>query len=212
MFADRHEAGEKLAEALRPVAGAQTLVLGLPRGGVVVAAVVARVLQAEWDVVLVKKLRAPGNPELALGAVAEDGLVHLNHDVARLTGATESYILREQTERLQEMRAQAAAYRAVHPRIDVSDRTVVLVDDGLATGATMLAAVQCTALGNPARLLVAVPVSPCDTAQIIAQLESVDQFVCLETPSWFGGVGQFYGDFAQVPDQEVVRLLREAAR
>ena len=207
MFANRHDAGRQLAAALESVVDARALVLGLPRGGVIVAAIVARQQGGELDVVLVKKLRAPGNPELALGAIAEDGKVYLNDEVVGLTGASESYLAAERAERLREIHAQAAAYRAVRPRVPVTGRRVVLVDDGLATGATMIAAIQCTVLAKPERLIVAVPVSPPETARTIARLKGVDQFICLETPAWFRGVGQFYRDFEQVPDEEVIRLL-----
>ena len=211
MFANRQEAGWQLGEALQRLRATRPLVLGLPRGGVVVAAEVARALGGELDVMLVKKLRAPGNPELALGAVAEDGRAHVNPDVRGLTEASEDYLERERHERLKEMRAQAAAYRAVRPRVEPAGRTVVLVDDGLATGATMLAAVQCAALSGPERLVAAVPVGPPDTVRQFAAMPEVNEVVCLQTPAWFGGVGQFYEDFSQVSDEEVVRILREFA-
>jgi putative phosphoribosyl transferase len=211
MFRDRTDAGQQLAAALKRHGDARPLVLGLPRGGVVVGAEVARALAGDLDVLLVKKLRAPGNPELALGAVSEDGRVYVNREVAGLIGSTDSYLQQEVAERRAEMASQQLRYRKVRPHVSPAGRTVILVDDGLATGATMIAGIQATALAQPARLIVAVPVSPPEVARKIEQLEPVDEFVCLETPWDFQGVGQFYHDFAQVDDQTVVEILKEFA-
>jgi len=200
MFQDRQDAGRQLARALAAYRTEHPLVLGLPRGGVVVAAEVARALDGDLDVLLVKKLRAPGNPELALGAVSEDGRVHLNP-----LDFSETYLQQEIAARRAEMAAQQQRYRAVRPRVSPLGRTVILVDDGLATGATMMAGVQTTQLAQPARLIVAVPVSPSETAR------EFDELVCLETPNDFQGVGQFYADFTQVEDEEVIQILREFA-
>jgi putative phosphoribosyl transferase len=200
MFQNRQDAGRQLGQALAAYRTAHPLVLGLPRGGVVVAAEVARALDGELDVLLVKKLRAPGNPELALGAVCEDGHVHLNP-----MDFSETYVQKEVAARRAEMALQQQLYRAVRLRVPRAGRTVILVDDGLATGATMLAGVQTTKLANPARLIVAVPVSPPETAC------EFDNLVCLETPGDFQGVGQFYADFTQVEDEEVIRILKESA-
>jgi putative phosphoribosyl transferase len=200
MFRDRTDAGRHLANALKSYRGANPLVLGLPRGGVVVGAEVARALGGELDVLLVKKLRAPGNPELALGAVCEDGHVHLNP-----MDVSDAYVQKEIVARRAEMMLQQQRYRAVRPRVPRAGRTVILVDDGLATGATMMAGVQTTQLAKPVRLIVAVPVSPPETAR------EFNDLVCLETPLDFQGVGQFYEDFTQVEDDEVIRILKEFA-
>ena len=164
----------------------------------IVGAEVARSLGADFDVLLVKKLGAPGNPEYALGAVSEAG-------VYIAAGNAES-LEEEITERRAEMAAQQKLYRAVKPRISPTGRTALLVDDGLATGATMIAAIQATRLTKPKQLIVAVPVAPGDVA-----LPGADDFICLETPWDFRGVGQFYNDFTQVEDETVIEILKEFA-
>jgi predicted phosphoribosyltransferase len=211
MYRDRTDAGKQLARLLRRMAGPKPLVLALPRGGVLVGAAVARALGGELDVVLVKKLRAPGNPELALGAVCEEGRVFLNDEVVRVSGAADEFIERERRARLAEMQQQRARYRAVRPRAPVAGRTVVLVDDGLATGATMIAAAQTTRLALPARLIVAAPVGPPETVEAIRALPEVDEVVCPLRPEWFAGVGQFYEDFPQIEDDEVTVTMEKFA-
>jgi putative phosphoribosyl transferase len=211
MFRNRTDAGQQLAHALKRYRETHPLVLGLPRGGVVVAAEIARALAGELDVMLVKKLRAPGQSELALGALSESGQVYLNPELVRLVGATREYLDNEIAERRAEISTQRRNYRRVRPQVAPAQRTVILVDDGLATGATMIAAIQALALARPARLVVAVPVSPPDTANQIAAIKGVDEFVCLETPWDFQGVGQFYSDFTQVDDETVLDLLRSFA-
>ena len=209
-FRNRAEAGQRLAAALQRFTADHPLILGLPRGGVVVGAEIARVLQCDWDVLLVKKLRAPGDPELAVGAVCEDGKAFFNEEVRGLAAATQEYLDCEIKTRLAEIAAQRRAYRGVKNYISPTDRVAILVDDGLATGATMIAAVQATALSQPRQLIVAVPVSPPDTADKLEAMPQVNELVCLDTPSWFQGVGQFYEDFQQVSDEEVVRILKSA--
>lgn len=211
MFRDRADAGRQLAAGLLRFKPLQPLVLALPRGGVVTGAEIAHALSGDLDALLVKKLRAPGNPELALGAICEEGRVHLNEDVVRMTGASASYLKAECRERLAEMAVQRDRYRAVRPRAPITRRTVILVDDGLATGATMIAAIQTTVLAGPTNLVVAVPVSPPETIAVIEAMKEVDEVSCLDTPAWFGGVGQFYEDFTQVDDDKVVQILKEFA-
>jgi len=213
MYADRRDAGQKLAQALLRYRDPRLLVLGLPRGGVIVAAEIARPLDAELDVVLCKKLRAPGNPELALGAISEGGEMFINADVYDHLDVDEEYLREERAERLAEMDRQIAAYRAVRPRAALGGRRVVLVDDGLATGATMIASVQSAALEHPRSILVAVPGGAADTVEKIQRMREVDAVICPVTPSMFYGVGQLYEDFGQVEDEEVIRLLEgEMAR
>jgi putative phosphoribosyl transferase len=207
MFRDRIDAGQQLAHELCRYKLQRPLILALPRGGVVVGAAMAGPLDGELDVLLIKKLRAPGNPELAIGAISEEGHRYLNEDIQFVTHATDAYLEKETRQRLAEMAGQRSLYRAGKPKIPIAGREVVLVDDGLATGATMMAAVQVTSAAVPARLILAVPVGPPETVQRFAELETVEAVVCLLEPDWFGGVGQFYRDFTQVEDAEVMQWL-----
>lgn len=209
MFHDRRDAGRRLAAALARYAGAWPLVLGLPRGGVVVAAEVAAALEGELDILMSRKIGAPVSAELALGAVTADGVRILNDDVVREFGVPEDYIARATAAEQANARTRELELRGERPAPVVAGRVVILVDDGLATGATMRAAVAAVRRRGPARLVVAVPVG---SPSACAALRSVaDEVVCLETPEWFAAVGQFYADFAQVSDAEVRRLLRPAA-
>ena len=207
-FQDRHDAGRALARALRPLPGLDdAIVLALPRGGVPVAFEVARDLRLPLDVFVVRKLGVPGEEELAMGALASGGVVVLNHDVVRtlhIRQATiDAVIAREQLE----IERREALYRAGRPPLTLEGRTVILVDDGLATGSTMKAAVR--ALRPVAdRLIVAIPVAAAFTC---AELRTeVDDLVCLHHPGHFFAIGQFYRQFDQTTDDEVRTLLAEA--
>jgi len=211
MFDDRVEAGQQLARTLEKFRAANPLILALPRGGVVVGAEIARQLGCQLDVLLVKKLRAPDNPELAFGAIGEDGNAFVNRGIARAVEADPSYIDGEIKERHEEIKQQSRAYRSVRPRVPPASRTVILVDDGLATGATMIAAVHTISHSRPRKIVVAVPVGSPEAFQALQSMSEVSDVVCLSTPEWFGGVGQFYRDFAQVPDEEVMEILKRFA-
>lgn len=204
-FRDRREAGVKLAEALGKYAGQKGIVLGLPRGGVVVGYEIARVLRMPLDVVIVRKIGAPDNPEYALGAVAENGEVLLDHEAIRLYGVSQIYIEAEIERQKAEIERRKQIYRAGKPLRPLKDMVVIVVDDGIATGFTMRASLRAVRAETPARLVMAVPVGPPESFQRLA--EEADEAICLHQPYPFFAVGQFYRDFAQVTDDEVVALL-----
>jgi len=209
IFVDRRDAGRRLAAAvrgrLREPRG--VIVLGLPRGGIVVAQEVARVLGSPLDIVVVRKIGAPGIEELAIGAVGETGAPVLNDALIESTGIPKPYLVRAVDAARQEVRRRVEAYRA-GPRPDVHDKTVVLVDDGIATGYTVEAAVATLREWRAGRIVLAVPVAPPDAVARFRGL--VDDLVVLYAPAEFFAVGQFYADFAQVSDAEVRAALGEA--
>lgn len=208
-FADRMSAGQQLAEELSEYADQEDVVLlGLPRGGVPVAFEVAKALEAPLDVFVVRKLGVPGNPELAMGAIASGGVRVMNEDVVRRLGISEEDIERIATREREELERREEAYRGARPGIDVEEKTVILVDDGLATGATMRAAVSALRKSDPKRIIIAVPTAPTETC---ADFEDVaDGIICLRTPRPFFGVGGSYLDFSQTSNEQVRALLNEA--
>jgi len=210
-FEDRRAAGRALAAELQHYANRDdVLVLALPRGGVPVAFEVAQALGAPLDLFLVRKLGTPGHRELAMGAIASGGVRVLNDDVVRWYGITNADIDAVAREEQRELERRESAYREGREAAPVDGRTVILIDDGLATGSTMRAAVQAVRLRRPARVVVAVPVGApqtCDELSAIA-----DEVVCARTPEPFAAVGQWYRDFDQTTDQEVRDLLRAHAR
>jgi putative phosphoribosyl transferase len=210
-FRDRREAGRKLAERLSSYAGqADSIVLALPRGGVPVGYEIARALNIELDVFLVRKLGAPGREELAMGAIASGGIRVLNEEVVSSLGIAPETIDRVAAEEAQELERRSRAYRAARPPLDLRSRTVILVDDGLATGSTMRAAVEAVRSQSPRRIVVAVPTA---SPEVCADFESrVDQVVCLITPEFFYAVGLWYENFDQTADHEVKALLDLAWR
>jgi putative phosphoribosyl transferase len=207
-FRDRDQAAHQLAQKLVAYKGKNPLVLAIPRGAVPMAKIIADELQGDFDVVLVRKLRAPFSPEFAIGSVDESGWTYVA-DHAASAGGTEEYIESEKDDQMETMRRRRAQYTPVRPPIDPAGRIVIIIDDGLATGATMISALHATRAKNPAKLICAVPVSPPDTLQKVEKL--ADEVVCIEAPEWFSAVGQFYMDFPQVEDDEVVEILRQGA-
>jgi putative phosphoribosyl transferase len=210
-FANRDEAGHRLSRELEHYRQkANTVVLGLPRGGVITAAAIAGDLELPLDVVVIRKLGTPGQEELAMGAIGPEGIRVLNDDVVKLARIVPDQIeAATQRERLELDRRQKL-YRGPHPPLDVRNKTVILVDDGLATGATMSAAVEVVRRQGAARIVLAIPVAPEETCRDFEA--SVDELVYLETPDPFGAVGYWYTDFAQVTDREVVAALDRARR
>ena len=209
-YRDRREAGRELAGSLHQYANRDdVIVLGLPRGGVPVAFEVATALNAPLDVFLVRKLGTPGHRELAMGAIASGGIKVINEDVVRYLGISDEQIDAVARAEQQELERRETAYRSGRSLPPLHDRIVILVDDGLATGSTMRAAVQAVKQQQPARVVVAVPVGASDTC---AELRSIcDEVVCARTPTPFSAVGQWYLDFDQTTDQEVRDLLSRSA-
>lgn len=208
MFRDRVDAGERLAHRLSRYRGTDALVVGIPRGGVPVAAAVARALDADLDIVVARKLGAPFSEELAIGAVTADGVRFLNDAMIAGLGVDSAYLEQETRRESTEAARREARFRGGAPPLDVAGRTVILVDDGLATGATMIAAARSIRARQPARLVIAVPVG---SPQACHRLQSeADEVVCLEAPESFWAVGLYYQDFSQTEDSEVERLLCEA--
>jgi predicted phosphoribosyltransferase len=206
MFRDRDDAAHRLAEALVQYRGQNPLVLAIPRGAVPMAKVIAGELGGELDVVLVRKLRAPGNPEFAIGAVDETGWTYLA-DHARHVAGSQEYIESEKAAQMEVMRGRRASYTPVRPPHDPAGRVVIVVDDGLATGSTMIAALHALRARQPQKLVCAVPVAPPDT---LAKVQPyADEVVCLHAPTIFYAVGQFYQSFPQVSDAEVIASLTE---
>lgn len=205
-FADRLEAGRLLGRELGDLRGQNPLVLGIPRGGLVIAREVRGEIGGEVDIALARKLRAPMNPELAIGAMSEQGDVFIDPRLQRYLGLSEAQVRSEQERVRQEIEQRKTLYRQARRKVPLSGRAVVITDDGLATGATMRAALLSARHEDPARLLCAVPVGSADSVQELA--EFCDEMVCLRVPQYFAAVGQFYRQFDQVEDEEVLAILR----
>lgn len=212
LFHDRDDAGEKLSRLLASFNGENCVVLALPRGGVPVAAKVAAALQAPLDLLLVRKIGAPRQPELAIGAVIDGGapIIVRDQEMIRLTGTSARQFDQLCNREIAEIERRRKFYLADRPPPALRGRIAIVIDDGLATGNTMRAALQAVRLREPRWLVMAVPVAPAGT--INAFRGEADQVICLATPEPFGSVGRFYEDFAQVSDAEVVHLLGENAR
>lgn len=205
MFLDRNEAANQLAEKLIAYRGKNPLVLAIPRGAVPMAKIITAHLGGSYDVVLVRKLRAPLYPEFAIGAVDESGWTYIA-DYAESAGVDAKYIDYEKQVQMATIQKRRELYTPIRRQIDPKGRIVIVIDDGLATGSTMIAALQSLRKKLPAKLICAVPVSPPDTLKRIATL--ADEVICLETPADFQSVGQFYVNFPQVEDSEVVEILQ----
>ncbi|AZM92313.1 hypothetical protein GCM10017750_06210 [Streptomyces racemochromogenes] len=209
IFTDRADAGRRLADALGRLRGEDPVVLGLPRGGVPVAFEVARALGADLDVIVVRKLGVPHHRELAFGAIGEGGVRVLNEDVVRRSRAPERELAEVERGEEAELERRAHRFREGRARVPLDGRTVVLVDDGIATGATAAAACEIARAAGAARVVLAVPVAPPEA--VLRLRGAADEVVCLSSPPAFRAVGEWYRDFSQTPDEEVVALLAEAA-
>ncbi len=206
IFTDRVDAGRRLAARLQDLRGRDVVVLGLPRGGVLVAHEVARALVAPLDVIVVRKLGVPGHDELAMGAIGEDGVRVLDEGVLRTAGVGEAELAAVEAREREELERRARAFRGDRPRVSLVDRTALLVDDGIATGSTMRAACEVARAHGAAEVVVAVPVAPPGWE---AQMVLADRCVAVATPKPFMAIGQFYADFAQTTDEEVVAALEQ---
>ena len=207
LYRNREDAGKRLAECFEGRTFQDPLVLAIPRGGVPVGEVLAEALGAELDVVLVRKLRSPDQPELALGAISEGGKLYLNQEVLSGFGEEEirSYLEQEKAHQLKEIARRQRLIRQVRPRASIRGRSVIVADDGIATGSTIIAALQLLRPEKPAELLVAAPV--CSPRQLEAVERYCDEVVCPCLSESFSAVGQFYEDFSQVEDDDVVKIL-----
>ncbi len=207
VFEDRAEAGRLLAIQLAEYKGRLPVILGVPRGGVVVAREVAHALDGSLDVVLAHKLGTPGHAELALGSIAENGKLFLNESVVASIGISDDYIEAEKARQLAQIRRRTELIRKVRPKVPLKGRIVIVTDDGVATGATTQAALWAVSMEQPEKLVAAIPVGPEDT--ILKLAEFVDEMVCLRAPPSFSAVGQFYDRFYPVEDEDMLRILAD---
>jgi putative phosphoribosyl transferase len=210
IFKDRVDAGKRLAQALTQFKGEDVIVLGIPRGGVVVANEVAKALGAPLDVVVTRKIEAPGEPEYALGAVTQEGEVMMDRRAAESIGASAAYLDDQIRLKREEVKERMQRFRGDVPYPQLKAKVVVIVDDGIATGSSVSAAVMSVKKREPRQVVVAVPVAPADAVQSLS--ENGTKVICLETPGSFLAIGEFYIDFGQVEDVEVKRVLDESTR
>ena len=209
-FNDRVEAGKKLAKALEDFKGKNAIILAIPRGGVVVGFEIASELELPLDVIIPRKVGAPNNPELAIGAIAEDGTIILDNSLVTYLGVSESFIREESARQREEIKRRLKVYRPNEPSPNVKGLDVILVDDGIATGSTMKAALASVKNQGAKTVTVAVPVGPPSTIEELK--EQADKVICLKTPEFFQAIGRFYLDFNQTSDEEVIELLRLSIR
>jgi predicted phosphoribosyltransferase len=204
------EAGDLLARQLKELQDQNVVVLGIPRGGVVVAREIAHALQADLDMVLAHKLGAPGNPELAIGAVCEDGKLFLDEEISSYMGVDDDYIKREKSRQLQELARRVKRYRSLLPKLPLAGRVAIVTDDGVATGATLQAALWAVRQEEPERIVTALPVGPQDSLEKLSQ--DADETICLQAPPFFSAISQFYSYFNQVEDEELLEILQEESK
>jgi len=207
VFRDRFEAAKLLADELDEYRGKNPVVLGIPRGGVVMASILAELLEGEMDIVIARKLGAPYNPELAIGALSETGKVYLNERIYNASEAGREYLQMEKKRQEKEIISRKNKYRRHLEKIPLKGRIVIITDDGIATGATMQASLMAAREESPEKLIAAVPVGAEDSLNFLT--ETADEVVCLNSPYYFAAVGQFYADFAQVSDEEVIEILKK---
>lgn len=196
-----------MAQQLKKFCNKKAVVLGIPRGGVIIAHQIANTLKADLDMVLSHKLGAPGNPELAIGAVCEDGKLFIDEKIAYYVGADKFHIEQEKNNQLQEIARRVKRYRDILSKLSLAKRVVILTDDGVATGATMQAALWAVRQEKPEKIILAIPVGPQDSVRKLS--EDADQTVCLRTPPFFDAIGQFYLQFNQIENQQLLEILQQ---
>ncbi|MGA2774992.1 MAG: phosphoribosyltransferase family protein [Candidatus Omnitrophota bacterium] len=205
-FASRVEAGRLLAEQLKYLNSEEIVVLGIPRGGIIVAAEVAGILKSKFDIILSRKLGSPCNPELAIGAVSESGEIILNDLLVSEIGVDKAYIQEEKERQLAEISRRNKIYRKVFPKVSLKDRIAVIIDDGVATGATVQSGLMAVCQEKARSIIAAFPIA---AQESISKLSSyADEIICLRVPDYFASVGQFYLKFPQVSDEEVIEVLK----
>lgn len=207
MFKDRIEAGKQLAERLKKYKSKTPIILAIPRGGVVVGKELTKALNCPLDVIVTKKIGAPGNPELAIGAVGPDGTMVLNQELAPRTGADKKYISEQRKVKSEEVKRRMRTFRKGKKPLNLAGKTVILTDDGVATGATVEAALKWIKTQKPKKIILAIPVSAPDSLAKLIPL--ADEAVCLNQPYFFAAVGQFYQSFPQTTDEEVIEILKQ---
>lgn len=208
IFKDRADAGQRLAALLMMYKGKNPLILAVPRGGVVVAKEVADALEGDLNVIIPRKIGAPGDPEFAIGAVMEDGTLYINEDTVERLGISRIYIEEEKKRQLKIIKGRADCYRKIIGMPEIKGRVVIIVDDGMATGATVKAALMTLSLKEPERLILAVPVAPLSKLEEFEMEKVADEIVCILKPIHFWAISQFYEDFGQAEDGEVEEILK----
>ncbi len=205
-FVDRIDAGRQLGAALNRLNLHADVVLGIPRGGVVIAQQLAQALKTRLDIILTRKIGAPGNPELAIGAVGEEGHLYLNDDLIESLDVDDEYILRMKIRELATIAQRKSLFRRYHPKIPLKEKTILITDDGVATGATLEAAIWTASQEKPAKIIVAIPIGSVNSLERLTL--GADQVICLRLPPYFKALGQFYKNFDQVDDDRVAEILR----
>jgi putative phosphoribosyl transferase len=207
MFHDRTQVGKLLAEEIRKLKIVSPIVLAIPRGGLPVAREIALALKAPLDLVITRKIGAPGEPEFAIGAVTQDGEVIVDREVVKSLGISEAYLKQESARKVHEIKERMQKYRGERPYPNLAGKTVIIVDDGVATGNTVLAAIESVKKKKPAGIILAIGVAPPETATKLSKV--VDRVICLDTPEPFYAIGEFYENFEQVEDEEAKKILSE---
>jgi len=210
VFQDRQEAGRLLGDVLKDLPGSETVVLGIPRGGMVVAEQIYRRLNSELDIVLARKIRAPADPELAIGSISEDGRFFLNKDLVLQVNADKDYIKQEKLHQLAEIKNRLQKFRRFKNKVPLKGKIVVVTDDGVATGSTMLAALWASFREEPKRLIAAIPVGARSSLELL--VNQADEVIVLRAPKYLGAVSGFYAHFNQVSDEEVLEILQKSVK